>query len=139
MSATPPTKPVPRPEGLNAEFYAHCARRELRFQRCECGVWRHPPRVLCAACGSDAWEWARAGGRGRIFTWTVTHQALHPAYAHDVPYALIVVEMDEGVRIVSSLLELDPAELELDLRVEVVFEARSDTIALPCFRPSRRR
>jgi uncharacterized OB-fold protein len=82
------------------------------------------------------WEWARASGRGRIFTWTVTHQALHPAYADDVPYALIVVEMEEGVRIVSSLRELDPAELALDLAVEVVFEARSDTIALPCFRPS---
>ena len=137
-------KPLPKPEGMNAEFYEHCARRELRFQRCECGVWRHPPRVLCAACGSEGWEWAPASGRGRVFTWTVTHQALHPAYADDVPYALLVVEMDEGVRMVSTLRDLDPADLALDLPVEVVFETRSDptrpdSITLPCFRPSTRR
>jgi uncharacterized OB-fold protein len=79
-----------------------------------------------------------------VFTWTVTHQALHPAYADDVPYALLVVEMDEGVRMVSTLRDLDPADLALDLPVEVVFEARrdatgSDSFTLPCFRPSTRR
>jgi uncharacterized OB-fold protein len=132
-------KPLPHPDGLNAEFYEYCAQRELRFQRCACGVWRHPPRVLCAACGSEQWEWAGASGRGRVFTWTVTHQALHPAYADDVPYALLVVEMDEGVRMVSTLRELDPADLALDLPVEVVFEPRSETITLPCFRPLARR
>jgi uncharacterized OB-fold protein len=137
-------KPIPKPEGLNAEFYEHCARHELRFQRCECGVWRHPPRVLCAACGSEEWTWALASGRGRVFTWTVTHQALHPAYADDVPYAVLVVEMDEGVRMVSTLRDLDPGDLALDLPVEVVFEARPDAtrpdaITLPCFRPSTRR
>jgi uncharacterized OB-fold protein len=132
-------KPLPQPDGLNAEFYAHCAQRELRFQRCECGAWRHPPRVLCAACGSERWEWARASGRGRVFTWTVTHQALHPAYADEVPYALVVVEMEEGVRMVSTLRDLDPSALELDLAVEVAFEPRSDTITLPCFRPSMSR
>jgi uncharacterized OB-fold protein len=67
----------------------------------------------------------------------VTHQAVHPAYADDVPYALIVVEMDEGVRMVSSLRELAPADLELELPVEVVYERRSETITLPCFRPCR--
>ena len=79
-----------------------------------------------------------------VFTWTVTHQALHPAYADDVPYALLVVEMDEGVRMVSTLRDLDPVDLALDLPVEVVFETRVDTatsvsITLPCFRPSTRR
>jgi uncharacterized protein len=137
-------KPLPKPEGLNAEFYEHCARCELRFQRCECGVWRHPPRVLCVACGSERWEWALASGRGRVFTWTVTHQALHPAYADDVPYALLVVEMNEGVRMVSTLRDLDPVDLALDLPVEVMFEERADAtgsvrMTLPCFRPSTRR
>ena len=79
-----------------------------------------------------------------MFTWTVTHQALHPAYADDVPYAVLVVEMDEGVRMVSSLRDLDPGDLALDLPVDVVFEARPDAtrpdaITLPCFRPSTRR
>jgi len=63
------SKLVPQPDGLNAEFYAHCAAGELRFQRCTaCATWRHPPRVRCAACGSDEYEWALATGRGPAYS-----------------------------------------------------------------------
>jgi len=130
-------KPAPQPDGLNEEFYRHCASGELRFQRCRsCGVWRHLPRYMCAACSSTDWEWAASTGRGTIFSWTVTHQAMHPAFANDVPYAVIVVEMDEGVRMVSGLRGLEPSGLSLDLPVRVEFEAVSDSIALPYFRPA---
>ena len=129
-------KPVPKPDGLNAEFYEHCAKGELCFQRCnECRAWRHLPRSMCAKCGSTAWEWQRSSGRGRIFSWTVTHQAIHPAFAGDVPFAVIVVELEEGGRIVSGLRELPPELIRLDLPVEVEFEQVSDQIALPYFRP----
>ena len=67
--------------GPNAEFYRWAARGELRLQRCaDCGTWRHPPRHRCAACGSRASTWEPVSGRGRIFSWTVTHQALDPAF-----------------------------------------------------------
>ena len=119
---TEPVVPKPRPvlEGMTAAYYEHCARGELRFQRCDdCGAWRHPPRVLCAACGSPQWSWQRATGRGRIFTWTVVHQAMNPAFVSEVPYAVIVVEMDEGVRVVANLRGAGPEVLRLDLPVEV--------------------
>ncbi len=129
-------KPAPQPEDLNAEFYAWCARGELRFQRCaDCGRWRHLPRTMCAACGSTVSEWVRSSGRGKVFSWTVTHQAMHPAFAGDVPYAVIVVEVEEGVRLVSGLRGLPPEQLALDLAVEVEFERISDDIALPYFHP----
>ena len=129
---------VPAPVGLNAEFYAWCARGELRFQRCtKCSVWRHPPRFLCAACGSAEWDWTLATGRGSIFSWTVTHQGLDPAYADELPYAVVVAEMDEGPRLVGNLREMLPSELRLDLAVEVVFEPVTDVIALTHFRPLR--
>ncbi len=128
-------KPVPDPEGLNAEFYQHCARGELRFQRCsECNAWRHLPRFMCAQCGSVRWTWAPASGRGKIFTWTVTHQAMHPAFAGDVPYAVVVVELEEGVRMVSALRGVSPADLQLGLPVRVEFEPVSEGVALPVFR-----
>ena len=60
---------------------------------------------------------------------------MHPAFAADVPYAVVVVETDEGVRIVSNLLDLPPSEIHLDLPVEVTFERRSDALTLPIFRP----
>jgi uncharacterized OB-fold protein len=130
-------RPVPAPEGLNAEFYARCAEGQLCFQRCTaCGAWRHLPRQMCAACGSTAWEWAPSSGRGKVYTWTVTHQAMHPAFANDIPYAIVVVELEEGVRMVSALRGLPPDRLELGLPVEVELERVSDTIALPYFRPA---
>ena len=130
-------KLVPQPVGLNAEFYAHCAAGELRFQRCTaCSTWRHPPRVRCAVCGSDAWEWALASGRGRIYSWTITHRPIDPGFADELPYAVLVVEMDEGPRLVGNLRDLAPADLALDLVVEVVFEPVADQVALTHFRPA---
>jgi uncharacterized OB-fold protein len=135
----PELRLVPRPVGLNAEFYAHCAAGELRFQRCgACGTWRHPPRYRCAGCGSSEWSWERSTGRGRVFSWTVTHRAVDPAYEDELPYAVVVVELDEGPRLVGNLRGgLTPGELRLDLPVEVEFEPVADGIALTHFRPSR--
>jgi uncharacterized OB-fold protein len=129
---------TPSPSGLNAEFYAHCARGELRFQRCaDCGTWRHPPRVMCARCASDRWEWARSSGRGRLFSWTVTHQGLAPGFGDRVPYAVAVVEVEEGPRLVTGLRGVALADLALDLPLEVGFETVSDAIGLHHFRPRR--
>ncbi len=120
---------LPNPIGLNAEFYAWAARAELRFQRCtDCGAWRHPPRFLCAGCGSDAWSWEAASGRGRVFSWTITHQQLDPAF--EVPYAIVVVETDEGPRLVGNLRGVALTELRLDLPVAAVLEPVSDSVAL---------
>jgi uncharacterized OB-fold protein len=133
-------KLVPQPDGLNAEFYAYCAAGELRFQRCTaCATWRHPPRVRCAACGSDEYEWALATGRGQVYSWTITHRPLDPGFADEVPYAVLVVEMEEGPRVVGNLRELEPSELSLGLAVEVVFEPVADQIALTHFRPASSR
>jgi uncharacterized OB-fold protein len=130
---------VPAPVGLNAEFYAHLARGELRFQRCdECGAWRHPPRHLCAACGSTRATWTRSTGYGTVFTWTVTHRAVDPAFADMVPYAIVVAELDEGPRLVGNLRDLDPADLALGLPIEIELEPVSAEVALVWFRPRAR-
>ena len=129
-------RPVPRPQGADAEFYAHCAKGRLCFQRClGCRTWRHLPRPMCPRCGSVDWEWNASSGRGRIYSWTVTHQPLHPAFAAETPYVVAVVELEEGVRMVSRLRDLPAERLVLDLPVEVSFERVSEEITLPCFRP----
>jgi hypothetical protein len=128
---------LPAPVGLNAEFYALAAKGTLHLQRCDdCGAFRHPPRFLCAACGSGSWQWQPASGRGRVFSWTVTHQATDPAFAGAVPYAVLVVELEEGPRLVGNLVGADPSALRLDLPVVVDLDRRSDEIALVDFRPA---
>jgi uncharacterized OB-fold protein len=118
---------------LAVEFYAACARGRLHFQRCDaCRTWRHLPRHTCAACGSAAWSWEPSSGRGRLFSWTVTHQASMPGLA--TPYVVAVVETDEGVRLAAGLLDADPAALRLELPVAVELVPVSETASVPFFR-----
>jgi uncharacterized protein len=126
---------LPNPTGPNAEFYAHCARGELRFQQCSgCQTWRHPPRLLCAQCGSPEATWELASGRARVWSWTVTHRPLDPALP--VPYAVVVAECEEGPRLVGNLaLDVPVDLLALDLPVTVVLERANDDVALIWFRP----
>jgi enoyl-CoA hydratase len=129
------TKPLPKLEGLTEQFYDFCARGELRFQRCSgCQQWRHVPREMCAECGSFDWEWARASGRGTLFSWTVVERALHPDFEEDTPYAVVVVEMDEGVRLLSRMVDTAPKDLEVGMPLEVVFDSVTDGVTLPRFR-----
>ena len=102
-------------------------------QRCsDCGTLRHLPRYQCAECGSTAYEWAHVTGRGTLYSWTVTHQIFHPAF--DVPFVAAVIELDEGVRFVSQLIDADPAQLELDAPVRVTFKRVTDDFQTPVFR-----
>jgi len=127
-------KPLPKLTGLTAEFYAFTRRHELRFQRCTgCGRWRHVPRLLCPACGSAAVEWARSSGRGRVHTWSTTHRPMHPAFL-ELPYATVVVEMDEGPRLLTTIVDVAPDALAVGMPVEVVFDDVTDTVTLPRFR-----
>ncbi|GIU86690.1 MAG: hypothetical protein KatS3mg009_1205 [Acidimicrobiia bacterium] len=131
-----PPRLVPDPVGPNAEFFAYLARGELRLQRCaRCRRWRHPPRHRCASCGSTEATWERASGRGRVFSWTVTHRAVDPAF--EPPYAIVVVETDEGPRLVGNLAGDDPADLArlaLDVPVVIEVEPVSEAFGLVQFR-----
>jgi uncharacterized OB-fold protein len=120
---------------LSAEFYSLCAAGTLHLQRCStCGTWRHPPRYRCAACRSDAYTWEPVSGRGHVFTWTVTHRPIDPAFTP--PYAIVVVELEEGPRVVGNLRGMEASELALDRPVVVEIERASDTVGLLWFSPA---
>ena len=129
----------PRPvtdDPFDAKFWELCQTGRLHFQRCEdCGSWRFLPRYMCAKCGSAAYEWRPVAGRGRVFSWTVTYQPFHPAFAADVPYIAAVIELDEGVRMATRLLDCDPQAVTLDMPVALTFKDIGDGFQLPCFHP----
>ncbi|MDY0067068.1 MAG: Zn-ribbon domain-containing OB-fold protein [Steroidobacteraceae bacterium] len=128
-------RPLPLMDGLAKQFYDWCGRGELRFQRCKsCGTFRHIPRELCAECGSFDWEWARSSGKGVVFTYTVVERALHPAFMQATPYAAVVVELEEGVRILSNVVDCPPEDLRIGMPVRVDFERQSESVTLPVFR-----
>jgi uncharacterized OB-fold protein len=128
-------KPLPGLDGLSAEFYAFCKQERLHFQRCSaCLTFRHVPREMCAECNSFEWEWVASTGKGTVFTWTVIERALHPAFADATPMAPVVVEMEEGVRLLANMLDCPPAELAMGMPVEIAYEAVTDEVTLPRFR-----
>jgi uncharacterized OB-fold protein len=128
-------KPLPRGDDINGEFFEHCKNHELRFQRCgECRTWRHMPRECCRACGSFEWSWEKSSGKGEVFSWTVIHRALHAGFNYDLPYAAVIVELEEGVRLVSHVVDCPVESLDIGLPVEAFFDDVTDEVSLPKFR-----
>jgi len=128
---------LPNPSGLNADFYRIAADTgTINIQGCsDCSVYRHPPRFRCAECGSDAWSWSPTSMRGVVWSWTITHRAIDPAFTEQLPYAVVVVEMEEGVRVVGNLRSIEISELRIGLPVSVALDKRSEALALIDFTP----
>ena len=130
------TKPLPRIDEESRGFWEACARHEIYFQRCrDCGTTRCYPRALCPACLSSATEWVRASGKGTVYTFTVTHQNQAPGFREEVPYVLAVVELAEGVRMMTNIVGCPPEDVRIGMAVEVIFEDVTPEVALPRFRP----
>ncbi len=106
------------------EFWAAAARGELAVPRCDaCRRYVWYPDGRCRFCRSQSSTWTRLSGRGRVFSWSVVRRAFIPELAEDVPYvaALVAIDEDPAVRLVTRLLDCDPAQLRIDMPVRVVF------------------
>ena len=94
-----PAKPVPQTSEAAQPYWDGAAKGELMLQHCaSCGAIRHYPRLLCSICYSESATFKSSSGRGKVHSWTVAHHAFHPAFAADLPYTLVTVDLDEGVR-----------------------------------------
>ena len=130
------SKPVPVPTPETQPFWDGCAAGELRIQRCaDCGRPYFYPRPVCPACGSRNVEWFTASGRATLYSYVINHRPA-PGFEDDAPYAIAVVELDEGPRMMTSIagLPATPEALQLDMPLQVRFEQRGD-VSLPVFGP----
>jgi len=129
-------KPLPGINELNKPFWEATKRHELVLQHClKCGVYRYPAGLTCPECVSDELEWRKVSGRGVVYTWTVFHRAYHPAFANEIPYAVVAVELDEGPRMITNLVDCQLVDIKIGIPVEVTFEDVNEEISLPKFRP----
>ena len=127
-------KPLPHLDEENRWFFEACARHELVLQKCSsCGTVRFYPRALCPSCMSSKTDYVRASGRGRVYTFTVTHQNQAPGFRDELPYVMAYVELDEGPRILTNIINTPLGEVKIDLPVEVVFEDIDENLAIPKF------
>ena len=131
-----PPRPVPDPDVSGAPFWEAAARHELVLQTCaSCGTIRHPPRPMCAVCNSMEYTFEQASGRGRIWSWVIAHAPVLPSFAEKVPYNVVVVELDEGVRMVGNLFDVDNDAITEGMPVTVDFEDVEEGVSLPVWRP----
>ena len=134
MSDAPPARPIPDTSGVLAPFFAAARGRRLVVQRCSgCGALRFPPRELCSACLSTAATWQEVSGRGEVFSYNVMHQVYHPGFASEVPYAVVIVRLAEGAKMLSNLVGVLPRDIRIGMPVRVVFDDITDAITLPKF------
>jgi len=134
MAAVP--KPIPALTPDMKEFFEGARQGMLMVQKCEgCGTLRFPAYEICAKCLSNRASWVPLSGRGTIFSFNIMHQLYHPGFASEVPYAVVVVELEEGPKFVSNLTGIKPHDIKCGMPVEVAFEKVSDEVYLPKFRP----
>ena len=129
-------KPLPMPTEDSAAYWEGTRAGELRAQECaDCDHLRWPPAPVCPRCLSLAHAWVKLSGRGTVFSWIVVHKSQHPAFWGD-PFNVAIVELEEGPRLHTNLIDVDLAAIRIGLPVEVVFEKQDDEITLPKFRPA---
>lgn len=116
-------------------FFEAAREHKLAVQKCDkCDKLRFPAAPLCLACDSDQASWVPVSGRGEVFSFTIMHRAYHPALK--VPYTLAVIELKEGVKMTSNVVDIEPSKVKCGMPVEVVFDKLSDEVTLPKFRPA---
>jgi uncharacterized OB-fold protein len=131
-------KPLPNPSPETQRFWQGLKAHELWLPYCRvCEKCYWYPRDFCPNCGTRDVEWRRSEGRGRIYTFAIQYRAWHPGWANETPYITTMIDLDEGVRIFSNLIgvEPEPQNIKCDSPVEAVFEDVTDGITLLKFRP----
>jgi len=136
--AAAPTRIKPPMAKDNAWWWEKVAEDDvLPIQRCaQCQKLRHPPRPMCDACGSQGFDSIAASGKGTVHTYTVIHYPQVPGYEY--PLVSIIVDLEEGERMVSTLVDCKPEDCRIGMPVELVIHEDADGFKIPFFKPATR-
>ena len=133
--ATDYRKPLPYVHAETKDYWEGAKKHELLIRKCRgCGTHHFYPRDFCPSCFSFEVEWVRASGRGILYSFTVCHRPA-PGFENDVPYNIALIELEEGVRMMSTVVECPKDHLKIGMPVEVVFDDVTPETTLPKFRP----
>lgn len=131
-------RPLPSMTPEARPFWDGCREGKLMLPKCgDCGHVFFYPRILCPSCHSRNVTWMQASGRGRLHAFEIAHQAFQRAWKIKPPYVLAMVQLDEGPRMMSNLVnvEPDPRVVKCEMPVEVVFTKITEEVTLPLFQP----
>lgn len=132
-----PFKPRPVPTPTSQPFWDGLREERLRMQRCDdCATWVHYPRARCTHCLSPALSWHDVPADATVYSFSVARQPTAPPFADEVPQIITVVELGNGVRMTTTLVDVDPGDVRIGMRVAPVFEHGEDGITLLRYRPA---
>lgn len=128
-------KPItPIPTRISKEYWEAAKRHEFIIQKCEeCSKHVFYPRAFCPHCLSSRLKWVKASGSGVIHTYSIVHKMSMMNFKKKTPYNIAIIELDEGVRLMSEVINCSPEELEIGKRVKVVFEDITERYSIPKF------
>lgn len=129
-------KPIPRPSTTTRPFWDGLNERKVQIQRCDgCDSWVFYPRTRCPSCLSDLLIWREVSGQGVLYTYTLARQPTAPHFADETPQQLAVVELDEGVRMTSTLVNVEPSDIVIGMRLQPYFDQVTEAVTLLRYQP----
>ena len=129
-------KPLPVIQPFTEAFWEGARNGKLLVQTCnECRARIFFPRRQCPACWSDNLGWIEASGRATIYAFSITYEGVEAVFREDLPIVLAWVDLPEGIRMQTNIIDCDPDSVAIGQEVEVVFKQVTDAITLPYFRP----
>ncbi len=128
---------LPTIEPESQPFWDAAKEGRLMIQRCDaCGAAQHYPRPFCGSCWSDQVRWEEASGRGTLYTYSTVYVNDLPPFGDRLPYVAAAVDLEEGPRLMTNIVGVDPSELRVGMAVQVDFQPLTDEITAPVFRPA---
>lgn len=135
MSTAGPRHDLPEPDAFTRPYWDAAAEGHLLIRRCgSCGEAHHYPREFCPHCWSEEGGWERASGDATLYTWSVVHRNDLPPFGSRVPYVAAVVDLAEGPRMMTEIVDCEEGELRIGMALEVAFREAAEGVVVPVFR-----
>jgi uncharacterized protein len=130
-------KPLPTPLAEDKEFWAGTKRHEFSLKKCrQCGAFVWFTQSMCHVCQSMEFDWAKSSGKGKVYTYNIVYRSFTPGFTEkDVPYINVLVDLDEGARMLSNLSDCKPEDVKIGMPVEIYFDDVTPEVTLPKFKP----
>ncbi len=129
-------KPLPIPTPWSQPFWDAAREHKLMLRKCgKCGYIDHPPYLYCTNCQADEHQWIEAEGKATLAAYAINQFGVPFPFWADLPYVVALIDLPEGVRMISNIVECEFDRLENGMELEVVFDDVSDEISMPKWRP----
>ena len=135
MMNRPMTRPVPVTDMDTKPYWDYCKQHELRVQKClKCGKIYTPPSYICPHCLNIGSEWVKLKGKGKVYSFIIVRRQYHPMLPP--PYVVAIIELEEGIHMLSNVVECKPEDVKIDMPVTVVWDDVSPEFSMPKFKPA---